>query len=153
MTSYFALCAGTDLAIRAVTYEIRITQVNLFAFTGGGEVVQALRHEGSTLSGGTAADLVPLHEGAPAASATAMTGSPLTFSGTSKIVGSAYVPPGATFSIVATTVITSYPGSQAQIVSPLTLTVSPGSVFHVLGPTAGTVVQVHFEELRLPGSY
>jgi hypothetical protein len=152
MTAYHVMVAE-DVAIMAVTYEIRITQVLFFAVAGGGEVVYTVRHEGSTLSGGTTIDIVPLHQGAPAASATAMAGTSLSYSGIAKIVGSTYVPPATTASIVGTTVITNFPGSTAQIQSPLTLTVAPGSVFATTGVTSSTVVQIYFEELRLAGSY
>jgi hypothetical protein len=152
MTSYSAVSDSVDLAIRAVTYEIRITQVNLVCYAGGSEVILLNRHESSTLSGGSVADIVPLYQGAPAASATARSGS-LTFSGTNKIVGSAFVGSGTDVSTIYYTAIINNHGSNAQIAPPLTLTVLPGSVLHVSGVTSGTIAQVFFEEMRLPGSY
>lgn len=152
MTSYLAVATGVDLAIRAVTYELRITLVNLTCFGGGSNIVKTARHDVSSLSGGSVVDVVPLYEGAPAASATARSGS-LTFSGTQEFMSSCFVPPGTTTSTIGFTNIAIYGGSNAQIQPELTLTVSPGSVFHVSGATAGTIVQVYFEEIRLVGSY
>jgi PPE-repeat protein len=158
MTSYFvssAQTAGFAIAVRAVTYELRIAQIDLVGYTGGGFTVLAFRHENSTLSGGTSIGVAPLHQGAPAASATAMVGSSLAFSGTSKLVGSAYLPPANSSAIDGTSVITTYSGSSAQIVSPLTLTIAPGSVLHVAGAFNVNTgfCDIYFEELRLAGSY
>lgn len=152
MTAYYAQSVAQAIGVRAVTYEIRITQVSIFCSGAGAYITTAVRHETSSLSGGSTADVVPLHQGAPAASATARAGS-LTFSGTAKVVGSTYVPPGQNTVILAYGTDTIHQGSTAQITSPLTLTVAPGSVFHVTPVGAATTVQVYFEELRLPGSY
>jgi hypothetical protein len=154
MTSYYAFSDGSELAIRAVTYEIRIASVNLMCYAGGIELVTTHRHEVSSLGGGTAADVAPLYQGAPAATATARSGtSALTFSGTDRIVGSAFVPQGNSTAVIGLYTVVTQHGSNAQIQTPLTLTVAPGSVYHVKGITTGTVVQVFFEELRLVGSY
>lgn len=146
--------SGNSIAIRAVTYELRISQVNFWSWGGSG-VYQIFRHETSTLSGGTSTPVVPLRQGAPAATCTASTGV-LTTSGTRRVLGSAYLPPGSQSSPVGASVITTYPGSTAQIQPPLTLTVLPGSVFRVGGPTFAmqpTVgCEIYFEELRLTGS-
>src|ERR1700743_767949 len=146
MTSYFATSTSQDLAIKAVAYELRIILVNLYSTGGGNEVIHLFRHSGSTLSGGTATDIVPLHQGAPAASTTGQVGSSLSFSGTSLCVGSAFMPDGQTSTISGSTVITIKNGSAAPVQPPLTMTVSPGSVFHVSGLTSGTIAQIFFEE-------
>jgi hypothetical protein len=152
MTAYYTTSSGQDLGILAGTYEMRILLVNFCTVSGGDVVVKTFRHTGSTLSGGSAADIVPLHQGAPAASATARAGS-LTFSGTAQCTGSAFIPTAQSSVIYNTTVITTYGGASGQSQSPLTLTVTPGSVFHVSGPVGALQAQVWFEELRLPGSY
>lgn len=164
MTAYYVTSTGssaTDIAIRAVTYEIRITSVLVWNVASTGVGLHLYRHEVSTLSGGTAVDVVPLYQGAPAASATAQVGSPptLSFSGTSRICGSTYMAPGENSSVSGTYVINTFPGSTSQVTPPLTLTVSPGSVFNVgtgsagFGLSSNSICQIWFEELRLAGSY
>ena len=156
MTAYYVTGDPWSMAIRAVTYEIRISQILLYSTGSGGTIVRAIRHESSTLTrgaGGGVLDVVPLYQGAPAASTTGMWGA-LNFTGTPKVVGSTYLPPGENSDVVGTTVIHTFPGSTSQIQSPLTLTVAPGSVLEVIGDNevAGTC-QIYFEELRLAGSY
>jgi PPE-repeat protein len=162
MTAYFLTSAmtaapsgGYNLALRAVTYELRIVKIGLYGWTGGGMPAFAYRHENSTLSGGTAQVLTPLHQGAPAASATAMVGPSLAYTGTSKVVGSTYIPPASSSSIVGTTVIVKYTGSSAEILEPLTLTLAPGSVLEIRSSFNyfATFCEIHFEEMRLAGSY
>lgn len=158
MTSYYVISApttGTSLAIRAVTYELRIAAINLLATTGGGVVATAIRHESSTLSGGTSITVAPLYQGAPAASATAMVGSSLSFSGTSHTVGTAYIPPATQISSVGLITIQYHTGSTAKVNSPVTLTVAPGSVLQIGATLNGfaTWCEVYFEELHLAGSY
>lgn len=158
MVAYFATSAqtaGAALAIRAVTYELRIVKIGLYGWTGGSQPAGAYRHEISTVSGGTASPIAALHQGAPAASATAMVGTSMTFTGTSRQVGSTFIPPASTASIVGTTVIVKYTGSSAEIVEPLTLTIAPGSVLEIRSAFNQWSMwcEVHFEELRLAGSY
>jgi hypothetical protein len=148
-----------SIAIRAVTYEIKLTQINWWSW-GGSSVFYLYRHENSTMTGGTTINVVPLRQGAPAATATAMQGA-ISFSGTQRVIGNTYLPPGSTSTAVGASVITTYPGSTTQIQPALTTTVLPGSVLHVApGPlpsgwagiseTVGC--EISFEELRLSGS-
>lgn len=154
---------ATSMSLLAVTYEIRISLISFWSY-GGGQVFNVTRHEGTTVSGGSAVDVVPCKQGGPAASATAKLGT-LTFTGTSKVVGSTYLTPGQNSQITETGVstITYYTGSTSTINAPLTMTIQPGSAIHVGGGFEGTTqfgglnadvgCLIYFEELRLAGSY
>lgn len=159
MTSYYVMSAGTfdspsvgtSLAIRAVTYELLISKINVLATSGGSTNITATRRESSTLSGGTAVTVAPLHQGAPAASATVRVGSSLAFSGTAKIISTGYIGPASSYSYP----IELHNGATASVSIPVTLTIAPGSVLQVSASLNGysTWCEVYFEEMRLAGSY
>ena len=154
MTGYLVTSGLQHVAVRAVNYELRITQISFWSTSVSASVMSTFRHEGSTLSGGGAVDVAPLYEGAPAASATANAGASLTFSGTNKILGSTIIGRGALTQSIGYVNVVTIQGSSAQIVTPLTLTVAPGSVLHVSGQlSTGIFTKIFFEEIRLPGSY
>lgn len=171
MTGYYVCydqsVNDADIAIRAGTYELRVASIAFWNNGTGGYVFNVNRHEASSLGGGAALDVVPMRQGAPVASCTARVGTTLTFSGTNKVVGSTYVPPGETSSVytsgMVVAVLHTYPGSSAQAQQPLPLTIAPGSVLHIAGgfsestqfTSLGTTLgcNIYFDELRLPGSY
>lgn len=153
MTAYLVSSTLQTVAIRAVTYELRITQVTASSLLTAASLIITSRHEGSTLSGGSAADIMPLYQGAPAASATANHGTSLTFSGTNRFLASTILSNGANTQVIGYTPVTTAQGANAQIISPLTLTIAPGSVFHVTHQFSGPLTRIFFEEIRLAGSY
>lgn len=154
MTSYYvnsALATGLQLAIRAVTYELRIIQINVLATSGGGTNIFTYRRDTSTLSGGTAVAVAPLHQGAPAASAIARVGNSLAVSGTAKLISTGYIGPASSYSYP----IELHNGATAAVSIPVTFTIAPGSVLQVNAAwnLTATWCEVYFEEMRLPGSY
>lgn len=160
MTAYHAECSSStssttySISIKPNAWPIRIAQVNAWGINSIGNVFTAYRYDSGTVSGGSALDLVPLRQGAPAASATGLGGT-LTFTGTKRSLGNVYLPPGEQSSVSGTTVINTFPGSSASISFPLTVVIAPGSVFRLGANFVDNngVAEVVFEELRLSGSY
>ena len=155
MSTYYTYCGtGTSLAINVGVYEIRIASIQIYSASSNGTFVGVYRYDAARASSGTSQLVVPLRQGAPAASSTSIFGNSLSISsGNYELLNEVYVPPGAVTPGSAT-YYTTYPGSATQIQSPLTYTVGPGGVLYITGLIAGSLAcNVFFEELRLAGSY
>ena len=164
MTSYLVrynqTTGITKIVIKAGIYEMRMAQINFWGYSGTAQIFTAnYLSVGTTISGGTAIDVVPLRQNAPTASATAQQGPSISFSPqqglspwfTGTMIGSAVLPPGSSTSGT----ITVNSGSTAQMSFPLPTILSPGAVFvltnNSLAQNQGA--EIYFEELRLSGSY
>lgn len=140
-----------SLALKAVTYEIRVVRVEVenddYEFNAASGAydyypltTDIFRYTSGTPSGGTAVTPSPLRQGAPAATATSWSG--------------ATAPAGT-----ATTVGRNFAGSPSIGTwdPPGDLTLSLGAVLFL--PTPGTITQgaasyqIYFEELRLSWHY
>lgn len=152
--------SATALSVTAVSWPIRLAQINLW--TASGETnFTAYRYEGGSASSGSSAPIVTLRQGAPAATATARLGA-LSFTGTQRVIGATYMGSGQTDKInpgppASATVI--FTGTTATFPFPLTTVIKPGSTLAVVtsGVTStwntNTGCEIYFEELRLQGSF
>lgn len=148
--STYSVYSNSDAGIKAVAYEVRISQVVVYSDSPFGYFIRICRYDSGTLSG-TSVTPIPLRQGAPAASATAVSG--VTVSGTQRTIQLFFIGPGETLATPSSSAV--YHGASAQFQPPLAVTISPGSVFVVNGqPSDGTMATtIYFEELRLAGSY
>ncbi|HEX4395435.1 MAG TPA: hypothetical protein VH084_28475 [Mycobacterium sp.] len=151
--------ASPSISILAVTWPIRLASITFWSYlTTIAELANVFRYDSGVASGGAVAPVIPMRQGAPAATATARIGT-LTLTGTFHYINSTAISPGQTESVitVGTTLINvhTYGGSTAQIQFPLTTVISPGSSLVVNCSIFGsrTGCEIYFEELRLQGSY
>lgn len=141
-----------SMAIRAVSFEVRIARIELTRTDGENEQypdqVTTLfdRYNSGTISGGSALPITPLRQGAPAATATARGSSNgVTVSGTSVPLGG--LPAMSSGS-------TSYEFAFDMTLSPgAVLFISLPSFFQGPGSNISCSLTVSFEELRLSWPY
>jgi hypothetical protein len=140
---------GTTLAVKAVSYEVKIVKVDMTNFNDTLNVVSFYRHTGSTLSGGNSVGIFTMRGESPAPTALCRTGSP-SFSGTAQHITNVVIP-GESFD---STNGNSTGTGAATLQTPLDLTIEPGTVFEVSGLSNTRVIAtLYFEELRLSQSY
>lgn len=152
MTSYAVHVAGSSitgsLGLRAVTYPVRINKI-LFPFSytlsGNGffDFTVTLQ-TGASLSGGTLLPVVPLRQGAPAATATARAGAITVSGGTARTIQNLAASGSG------------YGASSVEFAPPLDLLINPGDVVHTDGLKGGSMTSyptIYFEEIRLAWNY
>lgn len=137
------------VAVRAGSFEVRIGRIEISrrdVWDSRDAIIPKItRYASGTISGGSALPIEPLRQGAPAATATARGGEPVTVSGTG-------------------TQLTGLAGTTSGTVTyefPFDCTLSPGAVllvdfgFYLIGDpsTVINLITVSFEELRLSWSY
>lgn len=153
MTGYCIVASGGDIGIKAVTYAVRIVQIIYYNTSTTNSWVDLYRHEGSTLSGGTATAIAPLRTGSPAATALAQVGT-LTLSGATRRISTQYLDPGSTATADGPYVIGYSNAASASFDTPISGVVAqPGQVIRITGVTSVAVANIYFEELRIPGTY
>jgi len=147
MPAYSVTTGGgfPELAIKAVTWELKIVKVDIYNSENYSRWLYLYRHTGSTLSGGTAVGVVPLRGGATPATATSMKGT-MSYSGTAQFITYGGIAGDGNSTVLAIT--------NSTVQTPLDLTIAPGQVFKVQGMDGdGMTCTIHFEELRLSWSY
>lgn len=140
------------VAIRAVTWPVRFTKADYSSINTNRTLAYIRRHEGSTISGGTALTPTPLQQGAPAATATARSGS-ISASGTQRNVALALVS-GAGDNALSDGTVQQLSNGAASFQPAIDLIIAPGDVFFLtLDANGWCNVTIYFEELRLNWSY
>jgi len=135
--------SGAELAIRAVTYELKIHRVDIFNGENVSRWLYVSRYDASTMSGGTATSITPLRGAGPPATATAMTGAS-SFSGAARLIMKGGISGDGNSSIFAIL--------NSTVQTPMDIIIPPGSVFRVEGMAGNMTCTAYFEEIRLPWS-
>ena len=152
MTSYATVGINANFAVNAVTYELRIVSINIYSAATSGNFASVDRYDGGHSTGGTQVDIVPLRQGAPAASATAYQGF-TSVSGAAHVISEFFVGPGASRASREEYYYWVYTGNSSTFESSLPFTVPPGSALVVGGLTTSMTCNVTFEEIKMPDSY